>query len=131
MKTLFSLRFHRSPDPKPPSQAHETVAGWLTEWGTLYLRDVVWKAFEHSGAEQFTFALDFVMLPESGRDPSRYVLVEVLDDAPDTPPIFTARDIARRRLLETLWPGRMLTLYAQTIRLAPDIAQMHLLDALE
>ena len=114
-----------------PSLAHDTVAGWLTEWGTLFLRDVTWQALEARTPEHYTFALDFVILPESGRDPSRYVIVEVLDDDPDRPPTFTARDIARRRLLETLWPGSMLTLYAEAIRFAPDIAQMQLLNALE
>ena len=128
MNTLFSLRFHRSPEPKSPSAAHETVATWLTEWGTFYLRDVAWKAFGSSSSEQHIFQLDFVVLPEQGRSPFRYVLIEVVDDEPSE--IFTAREIARRNLLRALWPGKMLTLEAHNIRANPDIAQLRLLNAL-
>ena len=128
MNTLFSLRFHRSPEPKSPSAAHETVATWLTEWGTFYLRNVVWKAFGSSSSEQHIFQLDFVIPPERGRSPFRYVLVEVVDDGPSE--IFTAREIARRNLLRELWPGKMLTLDAHDIRTQRDIAQLRLLNAL-
>ena len=128
MKTLFSLRFHQSPETRALTESHKAVAGWLTEWGTLFLDHVVWKAFGPITPEQHVFQLDFVILPERGRDPFQHVLVEIIEDDPSL--LFTTRDIARRNLLRELWPGTMLSLDARDIRQHPDIVQLRLLNAL-
>ena len=128
MTNLSTLHFHRAPNPRRQTQEHDTVAAWLTEWGTLYLRDVIWKAFGAVSTEQFIFQLDFVILPERGRNPAKYVLVEI---APERKSItLMQRDSARRNLLKALWSGKVLMLEASDIRAHPDIAQVRLLNAL-
>lgn len=121
--TLFSLRFQRI--PPPDLTAHAQIESWLQAWGIIYQRDVQWHAYDAAYREQFHFTLAWVILPTAGRQPTDYLLLEIL------PVGFTSqRSAARHHLLRTLWPGRMLTLETDLLRTDPQTAQIRLLNAL-
>jgi hypothetical protein len=121
--TLFSLRFQRTPPPDLPATAQ--VESWLHRWGIVYQRNVAWHTYDATYREQFHFTLAWVILPSAGRQPTDYLLLEILSDASSN-----QRNAARQHLLKALWPGRMLTLEAHLLRTDPQAAQLRLLNAL-
>ncbi len=121
--TLFSLRFQRTPPPDP--QAAAQVESWLHRWGILYQRNVVWHTFDAAYREQFHFTLAWVILPAAGRQPTDYLLLEIL---PNSSP--NQCSAARYHLLKALWPGQRLMLEARLLRTDPQTAQLRLLNAL-
>lgn len=121
--TLFSLRFQRT--PPPDLQAAAQVERWLGRWGILYQRNVAWHTYDAAYREQFHFTLAWVILPTAGRQPTDYLLLEILPDGFSSP-----RSTARYHLLKALWPGRMLALEAHLLRTDPQTAQLRLLNAL-
>ncbi|MBZ0308441.1 MAG: hypothetical protein K8I82_20415 [Anaerolineae bacterium] len=121
--TLFSLRFQRT--PPPDLSAATQVESWLHRWGILYQRNVAWHTYDATHREQFHFTLAWVILPSAGRQPTDYLLLEILPDASSS-----QRNAARHHLLKALWPGRMLMLEAPLLRTDPQTAQLRLLNAL-
>lgn len=120
--TLFSLRFQRT--PPPDLQAEAQVEQWLQTWGIAYLSNVEWHTYDAAYREQFHFTLAWVILPTAGRQPTDYLLLELLPESRTH-----SRSAARHSLLKALWPGRMLTLEARWLRTHPYHAQIRLLNA--
>lgn len=78
----------------------------------IYERNTIWRAYDPCRDESFRFKLDFILTPMRGRKPTDYLLLEII--TPQPPPI-AQRAEARRNLLRTLWPGRMVCLDALSL----------------
>lgn len=122
--TRFSYRYHTSENKQQPTQQ---IEDWLKHWGVIYQRDTIWRAYDPRRDESFRFKLDFILTPMHGRKPTDYLLLEII--TPHPAPI-AQRAEARRQLLRTLWPGRMVCLDAQLLRADVEAAQLRLLNAL-
>lgn len=121
---LFSLRYQH---PTATNFEQTRIEGWLQRWGTAYLRDITWRAYDPSRDESFRFRLDFVIFPVHGRKPSDYLLLELISPQSD---LIAQRDAARRQLLRVLWPGQMLCLGVQLLRTDAEAAQLRILEAM-
>jgi hypothetical protein len=124
-QSLFSVRYKRAPDT---SGLGDLIEVWLQCWGTVYQRNVSWRAYDPSRDEQYRFKLDFVVAPTAGRRPTDYLLLEILPTQQST--LNARRTDARRRLLKALWPGRMLVLESHLLRVDPEAAQIRILNTL-
>lgn len=122
--TPFSYRYHTSEDKQQHSQQ---IEGWLKQWGVIYQPDTIWRAYDPRRDESFRFKLDFLLTPMHGRKPTDYLLLEIITRQPA--PI-AHRAEARRQLLRTLWPGRMVCLEAHLLWNDVEAAQLRLLNAL-
>ena len=124
-QSSFSVRYRRAPDT---SGLSDLIEGWLQQWGTVYQRDVTWRAYDPSRDEQFRFRLDMIIMPVIGRRPTDYLLLEI--QSPQQHIVTARRTDARRYLLKSLWPGRMLMLESHLLRVDPEAAQIRILNAL-
>lgn len=102
-----------------PSQAEQIVAKWLYELNIPHDTQVIWMhqvndANADTFGETFTFLLDFVVPLDD--DGEQQLLIEV--NGPFHDPehrLANPQRIARDQLLQAVWPGKMITLWAKDL----------------